>query len=96
MQNLDGSVALITGGARGQGEAIARMFVEEGALVVLGDVLDNQGSEVAASLGKAAVYTHLDVSRPEQWKTAVSIGPGEVQQADHSGEQRGHHAAGLH
>ncbi len=60
-------MALITGAARGQGEAEARLFVEEGARVVLGDVRDDLGKQVAESLGEAAIYLNLDVSREESW-----------------------------
>lgn len=72
MGAFDGRVALITGGARGQGEAEARLFVEEGARVVLGDVLDDLGREVATTLGDAAIYVHLDVSDETSWSDAVS------------------------
>jgi 3alpha(or 20beta)-hydroxysteroid dehydrogenase len=68
---LEGKVALITGAARGQGEAEARLFVAEGARVVLGDVLDDLGEQVAADLGDAATYRHLDVTDPDQWQAAV-------------------------
>ncbi len=71
MGKLDGRVALISGAARGQGEAEAREFVAEGAQVVLGDVLDDLGAKVATDLGDAAVYVHLDVTSPELWKAAV-------------------------
>jgi 3alpha(or 20beta)-hydroxysteroid dehydrogenase len=70
---LDGSVALISGAARGQGEAIARIFAEEGASVVLGDILDDQGSRVAESLGASGTYVHLDVTQMESWRAAVSL-----------------------
>jgi 3alpha(or 20beta)-hydroxysteroid dehydrogenase len=73
MGQLDGKVAIITGGARGQGEAEARLFHAEGASVVIADVLDEPGQEVAASLGERAVYVHLDVSDQEQWATAVQV-----------------------
>lgn len=72
MGKLDGKVALITGAARGQGEAIARLFVAEGARVVLGDLLDDLGQAVAADLGDAAHYTHLDVTQPESWAGVVT------------------------
>jgi 3alpha(or 20beta)-hydroxysteroid dehydrogenase len=67
MGKLQGKVALITGAARGQGEAEARLFVEEGAQVVLGDMRDDLGKQVAESLGSAALYMNLDVSREESW-----------------------------
>jgi 3alpha(or 20beta)-hydroxysteroid dehydrogenase len=67
MGKLDGKVALITGAARGQGEAEARLFVEEGAQVVLGDMRDDLGKQVAESLGNAATYLNLDVTHEESW-----------------------------
>jgi 3alpha(or 20beta)-hydroxysteroid dehydrogenase len=69
---LDGRVVIITGAARGQGEQEARLFVAEGARVLLGDVLDEQGEALAKELGEAARYTHLDVGREEDWTAAVS------------------------
>ena len=68
---LDGRIALITGAARGQGAAAARRFVEEGARVMLTDVLDDQGKELAAELG--AEYCHLDVSNEDEWAEAVAF-----------------------
>jgi 3alpha(or 20beta)-hydroxysteroid dehydrogenase len=70
---LDGKVALISGAARGQGEAEARLFVAEGARLVMGDVLDDLGSAVADELGDAACYVHLDVTSEEQWQAAVDL-----------------------
>lgn len=72
MGRLDGKVVLITGAARGQGEAEARLFVEEGARVVLGDVLDDAAKAVAESLGEAAVFQHHDVTAPDDWSAAVA------------------------
>ncbi|MEU6658833.1 glucose 1-dehydrogenase [Streptomyces sp. NPDC046821] len=72
MGRLDGKVALISGAARGQGEAEARAFVREGARVVLADLLDKEGEQVAEELGDRAAYVHLDVRRPDEWATAVA------------------------
>ena len=72
MGRLDGKVALVSGGARGQGEAEVRRFVEEGASVVFGDVLDEPGETVAKELGDRAHYLHLDVRREDDWKAAVA------------------------
>lgn len=68
---LTGKVALITGAARGQGAAAARRFTAEGAQVMITDVLDDQGKELAAELG--AEYCHLDVSSEESWAEAVAF-----------------------
>ncbi|MBY0399327.1 SDR family oxidoreductase [Myxococcota bacterium] len=72
MGRLAGKVAIVTGAAQGTGAVIARLFVEEGARVVLADVKDEQGREVARGLGDAARYVHLDVRRPEDWQAAVA------------------------
>ena len=66
---LQGKVAIITGGARGQGAAEARMFAREGAKVVFGDVLDDEGREVEAEI--EAVYLRLDVTDEDSWREAV-------------------------
>jgi 3alpha(or 20beta)-hydroxysteroid dehydrogenase len=68
---LDGKVALISGGARGQGATAARRFVAEGARVAIGDILDDEGKSLAQELGEAALYVHLDVTKEEDWITAV-------------------------
>jgi 3alpha(or 20beta)-hydroxysteroid dehydrogenase len=67
---LDGKVALITGGARGMGEAHVRLFLEEGARVVFGDVLDEEGKALADETG--ATYVHHDVTSPGEWERAVA------------------------
>jgi len=71
---LNGKVALISGAARGQGEAEARMFVDEGAAVVLGDILVAEGENVAASIragGGQATFVKLDVTQEADWQRAV-------------------------
>ena len=70
---LDGKVALITGGARGMGKSHVRHFVAEGARVVLGDVLDDKGAAVAAGLpAESCRYVHQDVTSEPDWVAAVS------------------------
>ncbi|MEV1068725.1 SDR family NAD(P)-dependent oxidoreductase [Streptomyces sp. NPDC050263] len=69
MGKLDGRVVLVTGAARGQGEQEARLFREEGAEVVVADVLDEQGQALADEIG--ARYVHLDVGREDAWQSAV-------------------------
>ncbi len=71
MGKLDGRVALITGGSRGQGEAEARLFVREGARVVLADVRGPEGEKLAKALGQAARYEQLDVTKPAEWMRVV-------------------------
>jgi NAD(P)-dependent dehydrogenase (short-subunit alcohol dehydrogenase family) len=68
---LAGKVAVITGAAKGQGEAVARRFVTEGARVALLDVLDEPGRAVAAELGGAARYFHCDVADEGQIAAAI-------------------------
>ncbi len=72
MGRLENKVAIITGAARGQGEQEARLFVREGAKVLITDVLDAEGEALARELGPAARYQHLDVSREEDWARAVA------------------------
>ncbi|MEO6887129.1 MAG: glucose 1-dehydrogenase [Jatrophihabitantaceae bacterium] len=72
MAMLDAKIAIITGAARGQGEAAARRFVEEGAQVIIADVSDDAGRALAAELGEAATYRHLDVSSEQGWDEVVA------------------------
>jgi cyclopentanol dehydrogenase len=76
MDRLKGKVALISGGARGQGAAEARLFASEGAKVVIGDVLDDLCKKTADEINsksgsKAVVALHLDVTRAADWRAAV-------------------------
>ncbi len=68
---LAGKVAIITGAARGMGEASVRRFVEEGARVVMADVLDDAAHDLIASLGDSVIYRHTDVSQAEQVEALV-------------------------
>lgn len=68
---LTGKVAIITGAAGGQGAAEARHFVAEGAAVVLSDIAEERGEDLASSLGEAAVFVAHDVSDPNGWRRAV-------------------------
>jgi 3alpha(or 20beta)-hydroxysteroid dehydrogenase len=69
MSRLSGKVALVTGGARGQGAAEARLFAAEGAAVVITDILDADGEKTAAACG--GVYLHHDVTSEEDWSRVV-------------------------
>jgi len=82
MGRVDGKVALISGGARGMGASHARMLVVEGAKVVIGDILDDEGKALADALGEAARYVHLDVTQPEHWESAVSTAVSEFGHLD--------------
>jgi 3alpha(or 20beta)-hydroxysteroid dehydrogenase len=74
MGRLDGRVALISGAAslRGQGAAEARLFVGEGAVVVLADVSDEEGEQTARSIGERAAYRHLDVTSEPDWAETIA------------------------
>ena len=69
---LDGKVALISGAARGQGEAEAQLFAAEGAKVVIADVLDAEGEAVAKEIGDDALFVHLDVTSEDEWNAAIA------------------------
>jgi 3alpha(or 20beta)-hydroxysteroid dehydrogenase len=70
--SLDGVVALVTGAARGMGAEHVRGLVAAGAKVMATDVLDEDGEALAAELGDAVVYRHLDVTREQEWTEAVA------------------------
>jgi 3alpha(or 20beta)-hydroxysteroid dehydrogenase len=72
MHRLDGKTALLTGGSRGTGAAIARRFVAEGARVVIADVLDERGRALAADLGAAARFEPMDVTDEDAWSRVVA------------------------
>jgi NAD(P)-dependent dehydrogenase (short-subunit alcohol dehydrogenase family) len=72
MNRLDGRVALISGAARGIGAETARLMVEAGARVTIGDILDDRGRETVRGLGDAALYHHLDVTSEASWQEAIA------------------------
>lgn len=76
MGRFDGKVVIVTGAGRGQGAVEARMFAAEGATVVLGDVIDDEGAAVAAEIGGGSTYVHLDVSQEADWANAIATAQG--------------------
>ncbi len=72
---LEGKVAFISGGSRGMGAAEAKLFAKEGASVVIGDVLDDEGKQVEAEInetGGHCLFVHLDVTSETNWNEAVA------------------------
>jgi 3alpha(or 20beta)-hydroxysteroid dehydrogenase len=72
MGRLDGKVAIVTGAARGMGEAIVRLFAAEGASVVVADVLDDEADAVAASIRTHVISAHLDVTDEASWRAVLA------------------------
>jgi NAD(P)-dependent dehydrogenase (short-subunit alcohol dehydrogenase family) len=75
MNRLDGKIAFLSGAARGIGAETARLMVEAGATVAIGDILDERGRETVRALeaaGGQALYVHLDVTRAEDWAAAIA------------------------
>jgi len=71
---LKDKVAIVTGGAHGMGESTARIFAREGAKLVIADILEREGTEVAASIraaGGDAQFARLDVAQEDQWREIV-------------------------
>lgn len=69
---LYGKVALVTGGAQGIGEGISRVFCEAGAVVVIADIQEERGRQIADELGHGATFQPLDVIDPDAWDRAVT------------------------
>ena len=72
---LDGKVALISGGARGMGAAEAQLFINEGAKVVIGDILEEEGKQIEAMInesGGECLFTYLDVTSEASWNETVN------------------------
>jgi len=70
---LKGKVALVTGGASGMGKSEAMIFAREGAQVLVADLLEAEGKEVAKAIGDAARFVKLDVTNEAEWQTAVAF-----------------------
>ena len=82
MGRVDDKVVLISGGARNIGGASVRALVAEGARVVIGDLLDDEGAALAAELGAAVRYVHLDVTSEDDWASAVELTVAEFGRID--------------
>jgi NAD(P)-dependent dehydrogenase (short-subunit alcohol dehydrogenase family) len=82
MGKLDGKVAAITGAASGIGRGTARLFVAEGARVVLGDVEDERGQRVAEELGEGAHFLHVDVTKEDDVRAMVGFAVNELGRLD--------------
>lgn len=82
MGRLEGKVALVTGAAAGLGRATAIRMAEQGARVIVTDVLDDAGQAVATDIGAAARYARLDVAQPEDWARATELTLQEFGQLD--------------
>ena len=82
---LEGKVAFISGGAQGMGAAEARLFAAEGAMVAIGDILEEEGRRVAAQIGEAggkAIFLALDVTSESQWLDAIAATVAEFGKLD--------------
>jgi len=71
MKRLDGRVAIVTGGASGIGAASVKLFAAEGARVLIADLQEERGKQLAEQLGEAAAYRRVDVSREDDVRSAV-------------------------
>jgi 3alpha(or 20beta)-hydroxysteroid dehydrogenase len=87
---LAGKIAIVSGAASGMGAATARMFVREGAKVVLADVLEHEGRQVADAIGASAGFEPLDVTKGESWTAVVAAYHPAFRQAGCPGQQCGH------
>ena len=72
MARLDGRVAIVTGGARGMGAEQSRRLVADGARVLIGDILEDEGKALADEIGESAIFVRLDVASEESWAEAVA------------------------
>ncbi|MCP3733525.1 glucose 1-dehydrogenase [Sphingomonas sp. RP10(2022)] len=82
MGRLDGKVAIVTGGARGMGAETVRLFAQEGASVVIADMLIAEGSALAAEIGGAALFHPTNIAREEDWAALVEATTARFGQPD--------------
>ena len=90
---LEGKVAIVSGGARGMGASEARIFAREGAKVVIGDLLEDEGKRVEAEIAEAggeAMFVKLDVTQEKDWRDAVDRTVGQIRKTECAGQQRWH------
>lgn len=73
MKRLENKVAIVTGGARGMGAATSRVFAQEGAKVVIADVLEAEGAQLAAEIGKSAIFVRHDVTDENAWASLLAL-----------------------
>src|SRR5258706_12390 len=71
MGRVEGKVAIVTGAARGTGEATARLLAREGARVVVADILEERAQLVAKEIGSAVCFERLDVTSEEDWQRVI-------------------------
>ena len=90
MGRLDDKVAIVTGGARGTGEAVVRRFAEEGAKVLIVDVLDDLGKAIASELGASVEFVRGDVTSEADWEIVAAGGARAVGRTRRAREQRRH------
>lgn len=93
MNRLSGKVALVTGAAQGMGETHAVMLAQEGAQVVLTDINEAQGREIAEKIGDQALFIQQDVTSQEDWQSVVATRPAAFWISNCVGEQCRHHRA---
>ena len=82
MARLQDKVAIVTGGARGMGSATSRIFAEEGARVIIADVLDEEGENLAQELKDSAIFCHHDVTDEKSWQTVTAKAEAEFGKID--------------